>query len=66
LAREQAEYAAKIAAREAKAKARGKKPGGKPGLLASRPLRLRNLAGLILNRTLVQRGDGWWIPNSRR
>jgi integrase len=31
------------------------------GLLASRPLRLRNLAGLILGRTLVQRGDGWWI-----
>jgi transposase len=32
LAREQAEYEAKIAAREAKAKARGKKPGGKkPG-----------------------------------
>ena len=31
------------------------------GLLASRPLRLRNLAGLILNRTLVQRGDRWWI-----
>ena len=31
------------------------------GLLASRQLRLRNLAGLILDRTLVQRGDGWWI-----
>jgi hypothetical protein len=31
------------------------------GLLAIRPLRLRNLAGLILDRTLVQRGDGWWI-----
>jgi integrase/recombinase XerD len=30
-------------------------------LLASRPLRLRNLTGLILKRTLVQRGDGWWI-----
>jgi integrase/recombinase XerD len=30
-------------------------------LLASRPLRLRNLTGLILDRTLVQRGDGWWI-----
>jgi integrase len=30
-------------------------------LLASRQLRLRNLAGLILDRTLVQRGDGWWI-----
>src|ERR1700732_3242435 len=31
------------------------------GLLAIRPLRLRILAGLILDRTLVQRGDGWWI-----
>jgi integrase/recombinase XerD len=31
------------------------------GLLASRQLRLRNLAGLTLDRTLVQRGDGWWI-----
>jgi integrase/recombinase XerD len=31
------------------------------GLLASRQLRLRNLTGLILDRTLVQRGDGWWI-----
>jgi integrase/recombinase XerD len=31
------------------------------GLLASRQLRLRNFAGLILDRTLVQRGDGWWI-----
>ena len=31
------------------------------GLLAIRPLRVRNLAGLILDRTLVQRGDGWWI-----
>jgi integrase len=31
------------------------------GLLASRPLRLRNLTGLILDRTLVQRGDVWWI-----
>jgi integrase/recombinase XerD len=30
-------------------------------LLASRPLRLRNLTGLILGRTLVQRGDGWRI-----
>lgn len=30
-------------------------------LLASRPLRLRNLTGLALERTLVQRGDGWWI-----
>jgi integrase/recombinase XerD len=33
-------------------------------LLASRQLRLRNLAGLILDRTLVQRGDGWWIQIS--
>ena len=31
------------------------------GLLASRQLRLRNLAGLTLDRTLVPRGDGWWI-----
>jgi integrase/recombinase XerD len=31
------------------------------GLLASRQLRLRNFASLILDRTLVQRGDGWWI-----
>jgi integrase/recombinase XerD len=30
-------------------------------LLASRPLRLRNLTGLILDRTLVQRGEVWWI-----
>jgi integrase/recombinase XerD len=30
-------------------------------LLASRPLRLRNLTGLILNRTLVQRRALWWI-----
>lgn len=31
-------------------------------LLAARPLRLRNLAGLELERTLVSRGDGqWWI-----
>jgi integrase/recombinase XerD len=30
-------------------------------LLASRPLRLRNLAGLVLDRTLAQRGDEWWI-----
>jgi integrase/recombinase XerD len=30
-------------------------------LLASRPLRLRNLTGLILNQTLVQRGEVWWI-----
>jgi integrase len=31
------------------------------GLLAIRSLRLRNLTGLILDRTLVQRGDEWWI-----
>lgn len=31
------------------------------GLLASRPLRRRNLEGLILDRTLIQRGDWWWI-----
>jgi integrase len=30
-------------------------------LLASRPLRLRNLTGLILGRTLVRRGEVWWI-----
>jgi integrase/recombinase XerD len=30
-------------------------------LLASRPLRLRNLTGLILNRTLIKRGEIWWI-----
>jgi site-specific recombinase XerD len=30
-------------------------------LLASRPLRLRNLTDLTLDRTLVKRGDGWWI-----
>jgi integrase len=30
-------------------------------LLASRALRLRNLTGLILGRTLVRRSDGWWI-----
>jgi hypothetical protein len=29
--------------------------------LASRQLRLRNLTGLILDRTLAQRGNGWWI-----
>jgi integrase/recombinase XerD len=29
--------------------------------LASRPLRLRNFTGLILDRTLVQRGEAWWI-----
>jgi integrase/recombinase XerD len=31
------------------------------GLLAARPLRLRNFKGLILDRTLIQRGDRWWI-----
>jgi integrase/recombinase XerD len=31
------------------------------GLLASRPLRLRNLKGLILDQTLIRRGDLWWI-----
>jgi integrase/recombinase XerD len=30
-------------------------------VLAARPLRLRNLAGLELERTLVPRGDAWWI-----
>jgi integrase len=30
-------------------------------LLAARPLRLRNLAGLALDRTLVFRGTHWWI-----
>lgn len=30
-------------------------------LLAARPLRLRNLTGLILDQTLVRRGDAWWI-----
>jgi integrase len=30
-------------------------------LLAARPLRLRNLAGLDLERTVAQRGDVWWI-----
>jgi integrase/recombinase XerD len=30
-------------------------------LLAVRPLRLRNLAGLVLGRTLSQRAAGWWI-----
>ena len=29
--------------------------------LASRQLRLRNLTGLILDRTLAQRDNGWWI-----
>lgn len=31
------------------------------GLLAARPLRLRNLKGLFLDRTVIQRGDRWWI-----
>jgi integrase/recombinase XerD len=30
-------------------------------LLAVRPLRLRNLAGLVLDHNLVRRGDGWWL-----
>ena len=30
-------------------------------LLAARPLRLRNLAGLELERTLARRGETWWI-----
>ena len=30
-------------------------------LLAARPLRQRNLAGLIIGTTLVRQGDGWWI-----
>jgi integrase/recombinase XerD len=30
-------------------------------LLAARALRLRNLAGLILGRTLTRRAEGWWI-----
>jgi integrase len=29
--------------------------------LASRPLRLGNLTGLVLGRTLVRRGASWWI-----
>src|SRR5271166_5711657 len=29
--------------------------------LAARQLRLGNLTGLTLGRTLVQQGDGWWI-----
>ena len=33
-------------------------------VLAARPLRLRNLAGFMLDRTLVSRGDGWWIQIS--
>ena len=34
-------------------------------LLAARPLRLRNLAGLELDRTLTRRGEGWWIDIPR-
>ena len=30
-------------------------------LLANRPLRLRNLTSLLLGRTLVRRGEVWWI-----
>jgi integrase/recombinase XerD len=30
-------------------------------LLAARPLRMRNLAGLALDQNLVRRGDTWWI-----
>ena len=30
-------------------------------LLAMRQLRLRNLAGLVLDRTLIRRGTQWWI-----
>ena len=30
-------------------------------LLAVRPLRMRNLVGLTLDRTLVRRGEQWWI-----
>jgi integrase/recombinase XerD len=29
--------------------------------LAARPLRLRNLTGLVLDHTLIRRGDSWWI-----
>src|ERR1700745_775304 len=42
-------------------KSRPYRDGWMLGLLASRPLRLRNLAGLTLDRTLVRRADGWWI-----
>ena len=34
------------------------------GPLASRPLRRRNLASLVLDRTLVRRGSLWWIEFS--
>jgi integrase/recombinase XerD len=30
-------------------------------LLAARPLRVRNLTGLVLDHTLARRGDAWWI-----
>jgi integrase/recombinase XerD len=30
-------------------------------LLAARPLRLKNLTGLALERSLVRRGEEWWI-----
>jgi integrase/recombinase XerD len=30
-------------------------------LLAARPLRQRNLTGLIIGTTVVRQGDGWWI-----
>src|SRR5512132_1724124 len=30
-------------------------------LLVARPLRLRNLTGLALDRTVVRRGEEWWI-----
>ena len=30
-------------------------------LLAARPLRLANIVGLSLNRSLVRRGKQWWI-----
>ena len=33
-------------------------------LQAARPLRLRNLTGLVLDRTLVSRGAQWWIEFS--
>jgi hypothetical protein len=31
------------------------------GLLAARQLRLRNLAGLVLDHTLIRHGTQWWI-----
>ena len=33
-------------------------------LLAARPLRLRNLTGLVLDHTLVSRGTQWWLEFS--